>query len=77
MRQGFDLEVKRRHRAVLYVDEAHSIGVLGPNGRGVFEHFGVDPGEGDLFMGTISKGLGSCGGFIGGSNALIEYLKTL
>jgi 7-keto-8-aminopelargonate synthetase-like enzyme len=69
------LEIKRQHHAMLYVDEAHSLGVLGKTGRGICEHFGIDPREIDLLMGTLSKGLGSCGGFIAGSQVLVEYLK--
>ena len=69
------VEVKRRHRALLYVDEAHSVGVLGPTGRGLCEHFGVDPADGDLWMGTISKALGSGGGYLAGQEILIQYLK--
>jgi 8-amino-7-oxononanoate synthase len=68
------LEVKRRHDAMLYVDEAHSIGTMGPYGRGICEFFGVDPAEGDLWMGTISKALGSGGGYLAGSRRLIDYL---
>ncbi|HTU24479.1 MAG TPA: aminotransferase class I/II-fold pyridoxal phosphate-dependent enzyme, partial [Pirellulales bacterium] len=69
------LEVKRRHQAMLYIDEAHSLGVMGPTGRGICEHWGVDPAEVDVLMATVSKALGSCGGAINGSRALIEYLK--
>ncbi|MHC4405302.1 MAG: aminotransferase class I/II-fold pyridoxal phosphate-dependent enzyme [Planctomycetota bacterium] len=69
------IEVKKRHRALLYVDEAHSIGVLGTNGRGICEHFGVDPDDGDVWMGTISKAIGSGGGYIAGPRTFIEYLK--
>lgn len=69
------LEVKRRHRALLYVDEAHSLGVMGPTGRGICEHFGLKPGDGDLWMGTISKALGSGGGYLAGPDILIQYLK--
>ena len=69
------IEVKKRHQALLYVDEAHSLGVMGPTGRGICEHFGVSANEGDLWMGTISKALGSCGGYIAGRRALIDYLK--
>jgi 8-amino-7-oxononanoate synthase len=68
------LEVKRRHDALLYVDEAHSIGTLGPEGRGICDFFGVDPAEGDLWMGTISKALGAQGGYLAGSDRLIRYL---
>jgi len=69
------LEVKRRHRALLYIDEAHSLGVMGASGRGIFEHFGVDPCEGDLGMGTISKALASGGGFLAGRKRIIQYMK--
>jgi len=69
------IEIKNRHCALLYVDEAHSIGVMGSNGRGICEHFGVDPAEGDFWMGTISKALGSGGGYIAGKASLIKYLK--
>jgi 8-amino-7-oxononanoate synthase/acyl carrier protein len=69
------LEVKSRHKALLYVDEAHSAGVLGATGRGICEHYGVDPNEGDIWMGTISKALGSGGGFIAGRKELTQFLK--
>ena len=69
------VEVKKRHKALLYVDEAHSIGVMGATGRGICEHFDVDPGDGDLWMGTISKALGSGGGYLAGRASLIQYLK--
>jgi 8-amino-7-oxononanoate synthase len=69
------IEVKKRHQALLMVDEAHSIGVLGHHGRGIGEHFEVNRRDVDIWMGTMSKSLGSCGGFIAGSRALIEYLK--
>ncbi len=69
------VEVKSRHHAMLMVDEAHSIGVLGATGRGIAEHAGVDPRSVEIWMGTLSKSLGSCGGYIAGSAALVEYLK--
>ncbi len=69
------LDVKKRHKALLYVDEAHSAGILGARGRGVAEHFGFDPREVDIWMGTLSKAFGSCGGYIAGARALTEYLK--
>ncbi len=69
------VEVKERHHAMLMVDEAHSLGVLGATGRGIAEHAGVDPRRVDLWMGTLSKSLASCGGYIAGSAALVEYLK--
>lgn len=69
------LEVKHRHDALLMVDEAHSLGTLGVRGLGLGEHFGVDRSEVDIWMGTLSKSLASCGGYIAGSRALVENLK--
>ena len=69
------IEVARRHKALLMVDEAHSIGVMGRTGRGIAEHFGIDPASVDLWMGTLSKAFGSCGGYIAGSRALVQWLK--
>jgi 8-amino-7-oxononanoate synthase len=67
--------LRQRHKTFLMVDEAHSLGVLGHTGRGLAEHCGVPPGEVDLTMGTLSKTLASCGGYIAGAHALIEYLR--
>jgi 8-amino-7-oxononanoate synthase len=69
------VEVKRRHKAILMIDEAHSMGVLGATGRGIAEHWGVDRGDVDIWMGTFSKSFGSCGGYISGCKALAEYLR--
>ena len=69
------LEVKTRHKAFLLVDEAHSIGVLGQSGRGVGEYYGIPAPAVDLWMGTLSKSFASCGGYIAGSQELVEYLK--
>jgi 8-amino-7-oxononanoate synthase len=71
------IEVKRRYGAWLMVDEAHSLGVLGPKGHGLFEHFGIDPKQVDIWMGTLSKTLSACGGYIAGSAQLIDYLKFI
>jgi len=69
------IEVKRRHRAFLMVDEAHSLGVLGAGGLGIQEHFSLQGSDVDIWMGTLSKTLASCGGYIGGESALTEHLK--
>ncbi|HZT47150.1 MAG TPA: aminotransferase class I/II-fold pyridoxal phosphate-dependent enzyme [Hyphomicrobiaceae bacterium] len=69
------IDIKERYGAWLMVDDAHSIGVLGKRGRGCAEHCGVDPRKVDIWMGTLSKALASCGGFIGGSEVLIEILR--
>ena len=70
------IAVARRNRAWLMVDEAHALGVLGPRGFGTADRFGVDPGEVDIWMGTLSKSLVSCGGYIAGSKELIDYLES-
>ncbi|HLO75317.1 MAG TPA: aminotransferase class I/II-fold pyridoxal phosphate-dependent enzyme [Magnetospirillum sp.] len=69
------VELRHRYRTLLMVDEAHSLGVLGRTGRGVGEHFGIDGADVDLWMGTLSKTLSGCGGYIAGSRALVELLK--
>jgi 8-amino-7-oxononanoate synthase len=69
------IELKQRHNAWLMVDEAHALGVLGKHGRGVHEHFDIDPSDVDIWMGTLSKALAACGGYIAGSHELIELLK--
>ena len=69
------IEVKQRHKCWLMVDEAHSIGTMGKTGRGIAEHFGVDASQVDIWMGTLSKSFGSCGGYIAGCSELIELLK--
>jgi len=68
------IAVKKKHDALLYVDEAHSLGTMGPGGRGICDFFDVDPADGDLWMGTISKALGAGGGYLAGSERLIRYL---
>lgn len=68
------IEAAKEFGARIYVDEAHSLGVMGPEGRGVVHHFGVND-DVDIIMGTFSKSLGSMGGFIAGDDQMIEYLK--
>jgi 8-amino-7-oxononanoate synthase len=69
------IRIKSRHDAWLMIDEAHALGVLGETGRGLAEHAGVDPQSVEIWMGTLSKSLATCGGFIAGSRALIDYLR--
>ncbi|TDV37312.1 8-amino-7-oxononanoate synthase [Paraburkholderia caballeronis] len=71
------VEIKRRHQTFLMVDEAHSLGVMGKTGRGIHEHFGLPGDAVDIWMGTLSKTLAGCGGYIAGETALIEHLKFL
>lgn len=69
------IELKRRFGFWLMVDEAHALGPVGVGGRGCFEHFGCDPSDVDIWMGTLSKTLASTGGYIAGSADLIEFLR--
>lgn len=69
------IDIKRRHGCFLMVDEAHALGVLGATGRGIHEHYGIKGKEVDIWMGTLSKTLAGCGGFIAGERALVEHLK--
>jgi 8-amino-7-oxononanoate synthase len=68
-------ELADKHGAVVVVDDAHGIGILGRDGRGVCDHLGVTDRV-DLIEGSFSKSLASTGGFVAGSKALIEYLRT-
>jgi 8-amino-7-oxononanoate synthase len=69
------VELKERYGAWLMVDEAHAIGVLGSRGHGSAEHFGLEPDRVDIWMGTLSKTLAACGGYIAGRRELIDLLK--
>ncbi|WP_405828956.1 type I polyketide synthase [Streptomyces sp. NBC_00105] len=69
------VEVKRRHGALLMIDEAHSIGTIGATGRGIGEYFGIDRSAVDLWSGTLSKALASCGGYVAGNRPVVEYLR--
>jgi 7-keto-8-aminopelargonate synthetase-like enzyme len=68
------VKVAQKHGAALAVDDAHSIGVLGPNGEGTAHHFGMQD-EVDLIVGTFSKSLASIGGFVASTESVIHYLK--
>src|SRR5262245_27420905 len=69
------IALKAKYGAWLMVDEAHALGVLGATGRGSAEYFGIDPSRVDIWMGTLSKALASCGGYIAGKQELIDILK--
>jgi 8-amino-7-oxononanoate synthase len=71
------VEVKTRHDAFLMVDEAHALGVLGRTGRGIHEHFGIPSSSVDIWMGTLSKALVGCGGYIAGCQPLIDMVRYL
>ena len=69
------IEIAQAHDAWLMVDEAHSLGVLGPTGRGIAEAQGVDPSGVDLWMGTLSKTLSATGGYIAARADVIDWLR--
>ncbi|KAG8524946.1 Serine palmitoyltransferase 3, partial [Galemys pyrenaicus] len=68
--------LKKKYKAYLYMDEAHSIGAVGPTGRGVVEFYGMDPHDVDVLMGTFTKSFGSSGGYIAGRKELVDYLRV-
>jgi serine palmitoyltransferase len=70
------LELKNKYKFYLYIDEAHSIGALGPRGRGVCDYFGIDPAEVDILMGTLTKSFGANGGYIAANKNIIDKLRT-
>lgn len=69
------VELKKKYSFFLMVDEAHSSCVIGEHGGGVDEYFSLEPDDIDIKMGTLSKGLGTCGGYLAGKKSLIEYLR--
>ena len=71
------VQVKKKYGCFLMVDEAHSSCVLGATGGGVDEYFHLEKGDIDIHMGTLSKGLGACGGYLAGSQAIIDYMRYM
>lgn len=69
------IELKKKYKAYLYVDEAHSIGAMGSRGRGVVDYWGVNPKDIDIHMGTFTKSFGSAGGYIAGNKSLIDHIR--
>ncbi|KAJ3123505.1 serine palmitoyltransferase component [Nowakowskiella sp. JEL0407] len=69
------IALKRKYKFYLYLDEAHSIGAMGPNGRGVCDYYGIDPSQVDVLMGTFTKSFGAAGGYIAGRKSLIDHLR--
>ncbi|MEO8268440.1 MAG: aminotransferase class I/II-fold pyridoxal phosphate-dependent enzyme [Aureliella sp.] len=69
------VDICKKNNALLMVDEAHSMGVLGTTGSGIQEHFGLDPGDIDVKMGTLSKSLAGSGGFVASNKEIVTYLR--
>ncbi|CAG7833566.1 unnamed protein product [Allacma fusca] len=70
------IELKKKYRAYIYLDEAHSIGAVGPRGRGVCDYWNANPHDVDILMGTFTKSFGAAGGYIAGSREFIKILKS-
>jgi 8-amino-7-oxononanoate synthase len=69
------VDLCKKHEALLMVDEAHSLGVLGKTGRGIQEHFDLDPSDIDVKMGTLSKTLAGSGGFVAAREEITTFLR--
>ncbi|WP_277182760.1 aminotransferase class I/II-fold pyridoxal phosphate-dependent enzyme [Caballeronia sp. BR00000012568055] len=69
------IDIKRRHHALLMVDEAHSMGVIGPRGLGVVDYFDIDPRDIDVHFSTLSKSFATIGAYVAGSKELVTMLK--
>ncbi|MFC1667555.1 8-amino-7-oxononanoate synthase [Candidatus Omnitrophota bacterium] len=69
------IEISQKFDAILMLDDAHATGVLGKNGKGTCEYFGIKEGV-HVHMGTFSKALGNLGGYVAGSETLIEYIRN-
>lgn len=67
--------LKEKYKFYLYVDEAHSIGALGPRGGGVCDYYGVDPADVDILMGTFTKSFGAAGGYVAANRDIIDHLR--
>ena len=68
------VQIAKKYKVRLALDDAHGIGVLGPGGRGTAHHFGVQD-DVDLIVGTFSKSLASTGGFVAGSRRVVDFIK--
>jgi 8-amino-7-oxononanoate synthase len=69
------IEIKKKYNALLMVDEAHSMGVIGDKGMGVTDYFGIPAQDIDILYGSMSKSFGTCGGYVAGPKPLITILK--
>uniref|UniRef100_A0A914XG10 serine C-palmitoyltransferase n=1 Tax=Plectus sambesii TaxID=2011161 RepID=A0A914XG10_9BILA len=70
------IALKKKYKAYLFLDEAHSIGALGRTGRGVVEYCGCSPADVDIMMGTLTKSFAAAGGYIAGAKQLIDHLRV-
>ena len=68
--------LKKKYKFAIYLDEAHSIGALGPRGRGVCDYFGISPNEVDILMGTFTKSFGANGGYVAGPKPFVDKIRV-
>ncbi|XP_070712282.1 serine palmitoyltransferase 2-like, partial [Pempheris klunzingeri] len=69
------IEIKKKYKVSVFLDEAHSIGAIGANGKGVVDYYNCNPTDIDILMGTFSKSFGASGGYIAGSKRLMDYIR--
>lgn len=69
------IELKKKYKIYIYLDEAHSIGSMGKRGRGIIDYFNCDVKDIDLLMGTFTKSFGAAGGYIAGKKELIDFIR--
>jgi len=70
------IALKKKYKAYLYLDEAHSIGALGARGRGVVDYYGCDPSDVDFMMGTFTKSFGAAGGYIAADKEIVQHIRA-
>ncbi|MHA1417981.1 MAG: aminotransferase class I/II-fold pyridoxal phosphate-dependent enzyme [Candidatus Heimdallarchaeaceae archaeon] len=69
------VEVAKKHDAFTMVDEAHGLGTIGPNGKGIDDYYDMKPGSIDIMMGTLSKAIPAVGGYAAGNKKMITFLR--
>lgn len=69
------IELKKKYKCYLYIDEAHSIGAIGPNGRGIVDYYGCQVSDVDILMGTMTKSFAAAGGYIAGRRETIQHIR--
>ena len=69
------IEIAKKHDSFTMVDEAHGLGAIGPNGKGIDDYYNLKPGSIDIMMGTLSKAIPSIGGYIAGNKKMITFLR--
>ncbi|CAB3397849.1 unnamed protein product [Caenorhabditis bovis] len=69
------IAIKKKYNCYLFLDEAHSIGAIGPTGRGVVEYWGCDPTDVDIMMGTLTKSFASAGGYMAGQKKIMDHIR--